>query len=92
MIKQTITKPFFIQWIFNIFKINAFTSFWDTIYYREEKHMHDEGLIRHEVQHLRQIEREGKFKFFFKYTWWLIRYGYKNNPYEIEARGVENDA
>jgi hypothetical protein len=24
-----------------------------------------------------------------KYVWWSVRYGYFNNPYEIEAREAE---
>jgi len=24
-----------------------------------------------------------------KYAWWMLRYGYKMNPYEVEARAAE---
>ena len=40
----------------------------------------------HECHHLEQVEREGRFKFVAKYLWYLIRYGYDANPYEVEAR------
>ncbi len=40
----------------------------------------------HECYHLEQVESEGRFKFVVKYLWYLIRYGYDNNPYEVEAR------
>lgn len=47
-------------------------------------------LIRHELCHLRQIERDGRAKFAVRYMWWLLRYGYHDNPYEIEAREAEH--
>lgn len=43
----------------------------------------------HEQQHLNQIEKEGSWKFVFKYLFYLLKYGYTNNPYEIEARQAE---
>ena len=43
----------------------------------------------HEEQHLKQIEREGSWKFVFKYLFYLLKYGYTNNPYEVEARQAE---
>lgn len=43
----------------------------------------------HEEQHLRQIEKEGSWKFVFKYLFYLLKYGYTNNPYEVEARQAE---
>ena len=43
----------------------------------------------HEEQHIKQIEKEGSWKFVFKYLFYLLKYGYINNPYEIEAREVE---
>ena len=45
-----------------------------------------ETTYKHELVHIEQIKREGKLKFLFKYLFYLIRYGYDNNPYEIEAR------
>lgn len=44
---------------------------------------------RHEACHIEQVKREGRFKFICKYLWFNIKYGYRNNPYEIEARGAE---
>ena len=46
-------------------------------------------LLRHERKHLEQIERDGRILFSVKYLWWLARYGYWNNPYEVEARAAE---
>jgi len=44
-----------------------------------------EDLARHELVHLEQIERDGALLFSVRYLWWLLRYGYRGNPYEIEA-------
>ena len=50
----------------------------------------NERLIKHELEHLEQMKRDGKFRFAFQYLWRSFRYGYRNNPYEIEAREAEN--
>lgn len=42
-------------------------------------------LKRHELVHLRQIQADGPVVFTLRYFWWLALYGYRNNPYEIEA-------
>lgn len=43
--------------------------------------------IAHEEHHKVQWKRDG-IKFLFKYIYYSIRYGYWNNPYEVEAREV----
>ena len=43
------------------------------------------GLLRHEICHIRQIQRDGQLKFWSRYCWWLITVGYAANPYEIEV-------
>jgi len=35
------------------------------------------------------MEEEGKFKFTCRYLWWTLKYGYQDNPYEVEARASE---
>lgn len=47
-------------------------------------------IYKHELKHIEQVKREGRLKFICKYLWFNIRYGYKNNPYEVEAREAEN--
>lgn len=44
---------------------------------------------RHEDWHKYQWRRDGRIKFATLYLWYLICYGYENNPYEIEARKME---
>ena len=47
------------------------------------------ALIRHEMTHLEQMRRDGKVLYAIKYTWGGLCYGYKMNPYEVEARAAE---
>ena len=42
----------------------------------------------HEDAHKVQYAREGFIKYIIKYVWYMARYGYKNNPFEVEARQV----
>lgn len=49
----------------------------------------DERLIRHESKHWEQYQSLGAIKFYAKYLWLSARYGYRNNPMEVEARAAE---
>ena len=51
-----------------------------------KERMDDELLKRHEMLHWEQYQRMGVIKFCVTYLWYNIRYGYWNNPMEIEAR------
>lgn len=44
---------------------------------------------RHEDKHKEQWRRDGCIKFAIVYLWYRIRYGYQDNPYEVEARKAE---
>jgi len=44
-----------------------------------------EALKYHESIHLEQIKKEGFLKFYTKYVYYDLKYGYEKNPYEIEA-------
>lgn len=71
------------------FNFKGWTSFWNTIYVLPGYENY-EPLLRHERKHLEQIERDGKLKFSVKYLYWLFKYGYWENPYEVEARQAEH--
>ncbi len=43
-------------------------------------------LFRHELEHGYQQMRDGRIKFYLKYFYYTLRYGYDDNPYEVEAR------
>lgn len=45
-----------------------------------------EELKRHELVHIEQVKRLGWIRFYLTYLWYIARYGYKNNPFEVEAR------
>lgn len=65
-------------------------TFYKTIFIREDAQF-NRYVIKHEMCHVRQWERIGKFKFPFLYLVELIKNGYKNNKYEIEARKYGED-
>lgn len=50
-----------------------------------------ESLYKHESCHIEQVKRDGRLKFICKYLYYNIKYGYYNNPYEIEARKASNN-
>lgn len=68
----------------------GWASFWNTVYVLPG-YEHNARLLRHEAEHLKQLERDGRLLFSIKYLWWLARYGYWNNPYEVEARAAEHN-
>ena len=46
----------------------------------------DPALIAHESCHWRQAERMGAPRWAITYLWYNLRYGYRDNPLEKEAR------
>lgn len=65
----------------------GWTSFWNTVYVLPGLE-NCQPLLRHEAKHLEQIERDGRLLFSVKYLYWLVKYGYWDNPYEVEARAA----
>jgi len=49
----------------------------------------DAPIERHERKHLEQWKRGFWIGFLFKYLYYHAKYGYWNNPYEVEARKAE---
>lgn len=49
------------------------------------------ALIEHEMMHWKQFQREGLLRFLFNYGKHAVKDGYDKNPYEVEARTVEDD-
>ena len=47
-------------------------------------------LLRHELEHVRQWQREG-WRFPLRYAAGYVRHGYRDNPYEVAARAAEQD-
>ena len=50
----------------------------------------NQKLLAHEQAHLDQYKREGFIKFILKYIYYHCKYGYYNNPFEVEARKLSN--
>lgn len=46
-------------------------------------------LVRHEQVHWEQAQRMGVLRWYAAYLWNNLRYGYRNNPLEVEARAAE---
>ena len=70
-------------------KYFGWTSYWNTIYYIDYKSLANPRLRKHELCHVAQMNREGKFMFTVKYLWQALTVGYWNNKYEVEARKAE---
>lgn len=51
----------------------------------------DGRWLRHEAAHLLQYRRYGLGGFLLRYLWYSLRYGYRSNPLEVEARHKEAD-
>jgi hypothetical protein len=51
----------------------------------------DERLRRHEAAHWKQKQAYGNFGFYWLYFKFWLRYGYRNHPFEIEARKAETE-
>lgn len=77
--------------IFNTFlKLSgykAITSPWSVVYVLPG-HETNQHLLAHEQVHLSQVQRLGSIKYTILYLWYNLRYGYWNNPLEVEARQV----
>lgn len=57
----------------------------------KEKFLHNRSWVCHELKHVEQYKRMGFWKFLWKYLAYSAKYGYHNNPLEIEAREAECD-
>lgn len=79
-----------IAWYMRTFGFEGWTSLWGDIYLLPGGTPVVQ-LLRHELCHQKQMERDGKLLFMLKYMWRLLWYGYYQNPYEVEARAQEID-
>lgn len=57
--------------------------------YAIPERLNEERLARHENAHWEQYKRMGFLGFYAAYLWYSLRYGYWDNPMEIEAREAE---
>ena len=61
-----------------------------TVYFKYREEQVTESTMLHELRHVAQIEKHGLLKFYLLYLWYSLRYGYKRNPFEVEARGEKH--
>ena len=52
---------------------------------RRRAEQSSEQTLRRAEASVEQIERDGAVKFSVLFLWYLVRYGYRRNPYEVEA-------
>jgi hypothetical protein len=76
--------PFSIRWYLRTFGFAGITLPPFGIFVLAER-IDDRRLRRHEYCHWMQYQRMGFWGFYLKYLWYSVRYGYRNNPMEIEA-------
>jgi len=50
--------------------------------------MDDARLVRHEQRHWQQAQEMGVLRWYATYAWYSVRYGYWNNPLEVDARSA----
>jgi hypothetical protein len=74
-----------VLWWLKLWGFYGWTSAFGTIY-ALPGYENNPLLRKHEETHVMQQERDGRIWFHLKYAFYLLRYGYKNNPYELEAR------
>lgn len=54
-----------------------------------EDFLNNQRWVKHELAHIEQYKKHGLLKFLFLYLWYSVKYGYYNNPFEVEAREAE---
>jgi hypothetical protein len=89
--KNHIMMPSFYRGFFDFFtrgKFTAITVSKNTAWYLTFDALDNKGLHAHEEVHMDQYERHGWLGFVTRYVLYSIRYGYRNNPFEIEAREI----
>jgi hypothetical protein len=62
-------------------------TLWDHVFTRLDGL--DDAVLRHEAIHVQQWKRHGLVRFALLYLWFHFRYGYRDNPFEVEARSCE---
>ena len=68
--------------------INPFTL---SIYAYPAPYELSEKTYAHETRHIEQAKERGRLAFIVKYLWYSMRYGYTNNPYEVDARAYAEE-
>jgi len=65
--------------------------FYPWVIFKKSKEEVSDVLFRHEMEHVYQIREIGWVKYYTKWWWYTLTKGYKNNPYEVEAKAHQNN-
>jgi hypothetical protein len=74
----------FWHWFLVRYDFWAIPMPWRVVHVLPDK-LNSEVLRQHERVHYEQMEREGIIVWHLKYLVFLLKFGYRNNPYEVEA-------
>lgn len=77
-----------LRWVLNRFGFAAMVVPWRRIVVLDE-YKFEPWLIRHELAHIAQMDRDGWLTFWRQCLRWYFVPGYDKSPYEIEARTCE---
>ncbi|WP_027390867.1 hypothetical protein [Chrysiogenes arsenatis] len=76
-----------MRWFMELRGFTGFASCWGTIYLMESLTGEERTMVlRHEIAHMEQMAREGRLIMMTRYSYQLVRVGYRQNPYEKAAR------
>lgn len=85
--KVIVATKGFRLWFLNKLNLDGFTCYNGTIWLKPDLcWVTYERVLKHEAVHIEQMKQDGKILFTIKYLYYWIRYGYKANPYEVQAR------
>lgn len=62
---------------------------WPWVWFKKGR-LEVDRIYRHELQHCYQVQKLGRVKFYFTYIVKWLRHGYRNHPYEVEARRYQH--
>jgi hypothetical protein len=79
--------PFIIQ-VKRLWGTTNGIALWPFIFVDDKE---NRTLVEHEKIHIKQAEKGRVIGFYLKYIYYHFKYGYKNNPYEIEAYAHQDD-
>ncbi|PQA44686.1 hypothetical protein C5O18_04780 [Amnimonas aquatica] len=84
------TAPGLLLSLMSLLGKSGLATPWDIIYVVPGRHR-DRRLIAAKMKRIEQIERRGLLLFMITYVLLLFRHGYRNHPYEVEARVAGED-
>jgi hypothetical protein len=80
--------PHVVRWFLRTFGFGGITLPPLGIFILPER-LHQGWLVRHEQAHWQQAQRMGVVRWAITYLFYNVRYGYWDNPLEVEARAAE---